>query len=252
MNIKRINFKYLFKERRKVKAKGHESSKRKRNKRILFISAPLLALLVFFSIIMLMSFAPVDVYTNTAEIHNTINGLQSRIIELDNIFVLKQPNSTSCGITTIAIASNYFNNTNYSVNDYVEKYTTGSSSGGDMKDWLQREMPERSILYKENVTAEEMIRDIHASLDNKNPVVIMFGAVNIYNEPYYDFHASLVYGINLDDETITIANAYGYIEEISLVDFLNRMSYTETSKYPFMQKISIRFFQSKNAYFLIS
>ena len=96
-----------------------------------------------------------------------------------------------------------------------------------------------------------MIKDIHASLNSQNPVVIFFGAPNPDNKPYYDFHGSVIYGINLDSETITIANVYGYNEEISLVDFLNRMSYAEISKYPFFQKISIKFFQPKNAYYLI-
>jgi hypothetical protein len=223
-------------------------------KRILFILIPLLVLATLFGILVLIISIPGDVYTNTNEISDIIGSLQPKVIKLENIAIKAQPDSTSCGITTVTVASNYFNNANYEVTDLIEKYLSskGSSSGGDMKEWLQQEMPGRTITYKAGVKNGEMLGDIHASLNNDNPVVIIFGALNPYNEPYYDFHASVVYGIDLDSETKTIANSYGYSEEISLVDFLNKMSYTETGKYPFFQKISIKFFQPKNAYYLIT
>jgi len=223
-------------------------------KRILFMLIPLLVLAVLFGILVFIISIPGNVYTNTSEISDIIGSLQPRVIKLENITIKAQPDSTSCAITTVTVASNYFNNANYEVSDLIEKYLSskGSSSGGDMEEWLQQEMPERTILFKSGVTTGEMIGDIHASLNNDNPVVIIFGAPNPYNEPYYDFHASVVYGINLDSETITIANSYGYSEEITLVDFLNKMSYTETNKYPFFQKISVKFFQPKNAYYLIT
>jgi len=83
--------------------------------------------------------------------------------------------------------------------------------------------------------------------------VIFFGAYNPFNEPHYDFHASPVTGINLDSETITIANVYGFSEEISLVDFLNRMSFAETRKYPLIQQFILVMtnLMDRNVYFLI-
>jgi hypothetical protein len=227
--------------------KPHKNGK----KLVLLITIPLLVVALFLTAVVLFSSIPGDVYTNTDEISETINNLQPRVLGLNNISVLAQPDATSCGITTVAVASNYFNNTSYTINDYIKKYAIGSSSGGNMTDWLQHEMPNKTVTYKDGVTAGELIRDIHVSLSNGNPVVIMFGAENPYNEPYYDFHASVVYGLNLNNESIIIANSYGYSEEISLIDFLNKMSYTEISKYPLFQKISIRFFQPKNAYFLV-
>jgi len=124
-------------------------------KRILIISIPILVLAVFFAIIVFVSSVPGKVYTNTDEISNVISTLQPRIIELDNISVIAQPDSLSCGIATVATVSNYFNNTNYDINHFTEKYSTGSSSGNNMTEWLQQEMPGRTILYKTNVTADE-------------------------------------------------------------------------------------------------
>jgi len=193
------------------------------------------------------------VYTNADELSDVIETLQPKVIELDNISIKTQPNAYTCGMTTVTVVSNYFNNADYEVNDLIKKYNASNGSNdNDMKKWLQGELPGRIIVHESNGTNENMIKNIHSSLDNNNPVVIFFGAPNPYNEPYYDFHASLIYGINLDNETMTIANSYGYREEISLADFLNRMQYTEINKYPSVQQFQIkRNRQDRNAYFLI-
>jgi hypothetical protein len=195
-----------------------------------------------------------DIYTNTNEISDTIGSLQPRVILLNNVSVKKQPDSSTCGITSVTIMSNYFNNTDYEVKDLIKRRNAnGGASFDDMKKWLQLEMPEKNVVLKSKVSNEEMLRNIHASLDNNNPVLISFGAPNPYNKPFYDFHASVVYGINLDKEKITIANAYGFIEEISLVIFLNRMSFTEIDKYPLIQQtVLMRNEMDKNVYFLVN
>ncbi len=41
-----------------------------------------------------------------------------------------------------------------------------------------------------------------------------------------------MYGIDLADQTITISNAYGYSEKITLLEFQNRMLYTDINQYP--------------------
>ncbi len=47
-------------------------------------------------------------------------------------------------------------------------------------------------------------------------------------------------GINLEEKQVDIANVYGYEERIPIIDFLNRMSYSEIDKYPLMQRIIIK------------
>ena len=50
----------------------------------------------------------------------------------------------------------------------------------------------------------------------------------------------MVTGIDLEKKQVNIANVYGYEEQISIVEFLNRMSYREIEKYPFMQRMIIK------------
>jgi len=194
------------------------------------------------------------VYSNTDDLSDTIKTLQPRVIEINNISIKTQPDAYTCGITSVAVMSKYFNVTDCEVNDLISKYNASNGSTvDDMKKWLAGELPGKSIVYKSNGSNEDMIRNIHSSLNNNNPVVILFGSPNPYNKPYYDFHGSVVYGINLDNQTITIANSYGYREETSLADFLNRMLYTQLDKYPPVQQFQIRRNRmDRNAYFLIN
>jgi len=195
------------------------------------------------------------IYTNINEINNTTESLQPKIIKLNNIIIKTQPNSKTCGITSVTIISNYFNNTNYEVNDLIKKYNVNISKGSynnDIKKWLQGEIPNKKFEIKLNGTNDTMIENIHSSLDNNNPVLIIFGAPNPYNKPFYDYHASVVFGIDLENEIITIANAYGYIEELSLIEFFNRMSLTEIDKYTLFHKFLITMNQMDiNTYFLL-
>ena len=197
-----------------------------------------------------------EIYTNTNEISEIVNILFPRIIELENVLIKKQPTSSTCGITTVTIMSNYFNSTNHEASDLIKKYNVNSSRGSSRDDilrWLRGELPEKNIEYKSNGTSVEMIMNIHNLLNNNIPVPISFGSLNPYNKPFYDFHASVVYGINLDNETITIANTYGYIEKLTLIEFLNAMSFTEIDKYPlFQQTALLRNNMEKNGYFLIN
>jgi hypothetical protein len=47
--------------------------------------------------------------------------------------------------------------------------------------------------------------------------------------------------MDLMKKTIWISNAYGYSEEIPIVDFLNRMSFSQLKKYPpALQEVILR------------
>lgn len=233
-----------------MRSKTNDTTRPKKKGRVgritLLIAVPLLILLLIYV------FLPVstEVYTNTDSISDAIHDLQPRVVMLDGIIIKKQPDAVSCGITTVAVMSNYFNQTDQEVNDLIDKYD--SKGNTDAVELLQRELPGRNVVFKANVANDAMIRDIHSSLIRGNPVMVFFGAPNPYNEPYYDTHGSVVYGIDLDSETITIANSYGYSEEISLVDFLNRMAYAERDRYTFGQRFVWKFIRvNKNMYVVV-
>jgi hypothetical protein len=230
----------------KSKSIALPSKKGKVRKNILLITALLLALFLIYVLL------PVDteVYLNDNSISDAIGSLHPRKIELNGISVKEQPDSTTCGITIVTVMSNYFNCTDYEVSDLLNKHNSKGTT--DAAELLQLELPGREVNFISNVTNDKMIRDIHASLSRGNPIAVYFGAPNPYNKPYFDSHGSVIYGINLDSKTITIANSYGFSEEISLVDFLNRMSYAERNKYTSAQRFLWKFLAvSKNMYIIV-
>ena len=223
---------------------------------LLYCIISILALFIIFSsvLILIAVLRQDEVYDNLDSVSEVVDNLQPRVIEIDNVTVKAQPDGFTCGITTVAIMSNFFNSTNNEANDLIDRHniTSGGATNDEMVAWLQGELPGRTIAFRSNVTNEVMLSDIHASLYSGNPVMIAFAAPNSFNEPYYDSHASVVYGINLDSETIMIANAYGFNEEISLLEFINRMSYTEISKFPFLTRVVWVFLDmGVNSYILV-
>lgn len=195
-------------------------------------------------------------YTSTDLISYTLSGLSPSNVEISNVQILTQPNSNTCGITAVTVMSNFFNNSNYTIEEVMQRNNVSlnqSTSQSDILTWLKKEIPEKTIKYHKNEDVNLMITEIHASLSDNNPIIIFFGSPNPYNSPMYDFHASTIYGINSIDETILISNSYGYEETISIVDFLNRMSFAELDKYPSTQKNIIKWgLIDKNMLFIVS
>jgi hypothetical protein len=195
------------------------------------------------------------VYQNTDDIQSILDNFAKRNIVLDNIVIEKQPNASTCGITAVTVVSNYVNEKNQTVDNLIKKYKVNTSKGtsvDDIRTWLKGELSDKTVEYHSNGKNVETINNIYESLSNNKPVIVFFGSSNDYNKPYYDFHASVIYGLNADMKTIKIANSYGYSEDTTLVDFMNRMNFTEIDKYPSSQQFIIKMgLIDKNMYFIV-
>ena len=53
-----------------------------------------------------------------------------------------------------------------------------------------------------------------------------------------DSHYSLLTGMDIPNNMVTVANPYGYIEEISVDDFLQRTSFEAFENMPFYFKLA--------------
>lgn len=172
---------------------------------------------------------------SVSDIQVSAETLNPKVIELANFPVAKQPNPYTCGITTATIVSNFLHHRTESPDDLIARYRVPIDHG-TMPDtlirWLSAELPGYSFTLHRNEGNLSLLRAIHASLLDGIPVIVSFGAPNPYDPPHYDFHYSAVYGLNLVDRTISVSNAYGYAETLSLSDFQKRMLFTELDKYP--------------------
>jgi hypothetical protein len=159
---------------------------------------------------------------------------------LDNFNVLAQPDGSSCGITTISMLKAFLTGQSVGLTALIEKYLlTGGITAAQFTDLLSLELPDYEVGYRSNLSTAQLIVEIHGQLIKGVPVPVFFGAPDMYNKPWYNFHASVVTAIDLDAQTVGVANAYGYAETLPLDEFLDRMRYGDPSRYPVEQRTAL-------------
>jgi hypothetical protein len=174
-------------------------------------------------------------------LENALSQISPQKVSVSGVALYTQPDGFTCGVTSISIVASFLQQKDIPPEALIEKYDLEAGMQADLfTEILKSELPAYNIEYKQNLSNTDLILSIHDQLLNSIPVPIFFGAANPYNEPYNDFHASVVTGLDLVTRQVTILNAYGYIEEISLDEFLNRMSYRPTRDYPLIQKAVLR------------
>jgi len=193
--------------------------------------------------------------TSLADLQQTLDSLSPRVVLIDGFPVLAQPTPYTCGITTAAAVSSFFNQTNRSAVDLIAEYDVATNHGAtveQLRGWLSAELPSHTTTFFRNESNVRMIRRVHESLRKGKPVVVVFGSPSPYAGGLYDFHFSSVCGMDLIRATVTISTAYGYSEEVTLVDFLNRMSFSEVQKYPPALQDVIRRGMDKNQILIVN
>jgi len=162
---------------------------------------------------------------------------------LSDFAVKTQPDKYSCGVATIAMVYSHL------IKDITVTEVQRKLDIEDKKSITQAEFKEYvsamlgsgyNVQLKEESGDTELLQNIYLQLAENIPVPVFFVAPNAYKEGTYDIHVSAVTGIHPEKETVTIANAYGFTEEISINSFLNRMHLRAGDKLPFMQSLNVR------------
>lgn len=166
---------------------------------------------------------------------------------IDNIDVFEQ--NVSCGYAVIEMFSK-FNNLDITEKSLYEKYgkvvtSTGKSFENEMNILFTNY---KTTMYK-YLKNTELIDKIYDSLSIGLPVPIEWAAK--YNNEW-TLHYSLVIGLDINNDSVTVANPYGYIENISIKEFLDRTSFRSYKKMPIFLKLgfAIGLFE-KNTIFII-
>ena len=85
---------------------------------------------------------------------------------------------------------------------------------------------------------DDFLKEIYNSLENNNPVVIEWAALY---EDEWTLHFSVVTGLDLSNDLVTIYNPYGYIENIGVDEFISRTSFKAYSNMPLFLKFGFAF-----------
>ena len=158
-------------------------------------------------------------------------------IEIEGIELVTQ--HISCGYATIEMMSAFYGNR---VNeDALSKKNGGaistSSSDGFLKE-VNRSINGMKYVKESYLKNDNLLKKIHASLSNHHPVAIEWAA-KYENE--WTLHFSLVSALDIATDQVTIYNPYGYIENISISEFINRTSFNAYQNMPLFLNFGFAF-----------
>ena len=145
----------------------------------------------------------------------------------------------SCGYATIEMMSSYYGNK--VTEDELEKKNSGgistSSSNGFLAE-VNDSIKSKSFSKYSYLKNDDLLKHIHDSLANDNPVAIEWAAEY---EGEWTLHFSLISGLDIQGDKVTIYNPYGYIETIGVNDFINRASFNAYKDMPLFLNFGFAF-----------
>ena len=136
----------------------------------------------------------------------------------------------TCGYATIEMMSEYYG-------DKVDEITIGKrnngaittqSSNGFLKE-INKTITSKTFIKKSYLKNDELLKEIYASLKNDNPVAIEWAAKL---EDEWTLHFSVVSAIDFPNDDITIYNPYGYTEDLTTKEFIERTTFKAYKNMP--------------------
>ena len=145
----------------------------------------------------------------------------------------------SCGYATIEMLSSFYGKrvTEDELSNKNNGSVSTSSSSGFRKE-INESISSKSFVEESYLKNDILLKSIHDSLSLNNPVAIEWAA-KYENE--WTLHFSVVGGLDLKNDNVTIYNPYGYIENITLDEFINRTSFQAYENMPLFLNFGFAF-----------
>ena len=158
-------------------------------------------------------------------------------VEAEGVELVKQ--HISCGYACIEMLSSYYGN-KVTEDDLDAKNKGGvstSSSSGFLKE-VNRSIPDKKFVKKSYLKNDSLLKEIHDSLSNSNPVAIEWAAKY---EGEWTLHFSVISALDLANDSIKIYNPYGSIESITIDEFIGRISFKSYQNLPLFLNFGFAF-----------
>lgn len=137
----------------------------------------------------------------------------------------------SCGYATIEMMSEFYGEKVDEIE--LAKRNNGAittqSSNGFLKE-VNKTITTQTFIKKSYLKNDELLKEIYESIKNDNPVAIEWAAKY---EGEWTLHFSVVTAVDFSCDDITIYNPYGYVEDISIKEFIDRASFKAYENLPF-------------------
>lgn len=204
-------------------------------------------------IVLTVSVEMVKLGIKTSAIRNDYSSIYddpkySEPVSVDGVNVITQ--DVSCGYAVIQMFSSW-DGGNITEKDLYDEYgKVVTSTGNAFCDEMNKRFPDYTTEMYEYQTNTELIDLVYESLRNGVPVPFEWAA--LYGDEW-TLHYSLVTGMDIPSDTVTIANPYGYYETISIGEFLDRTSFEAYEHMSLFLKLGFAFgVFEKNTVFIVT
>lgn len=157
-------------------------------------------------------------------------------IMIDSVNVIKQ--DVSCGYAVLEMFSSWSGHsiTEKSLYDQYGKVVT--STGNAFCREMNLQFPEYTTTICKYLKNTELIDAVYENLSAGIPVPFEWAA--LYDDDW-TLHYSLIIGADIPADKITVANPYGYYEELTVAELLNRTSFEAYEKMPLFLRLGFAF-----------
>ena len=144
----------------------------------------------------------------------------------------------SCGYATIEMISTYYGEP--VSEDYLDSkngaISTASTDG--FINEINRSILSKTFVKRTYLRNDILLKEIHDSLKKNNPVAIEWAAKY---EKEWTLHFSVVSGLDLANDNVTVYNPYGYIENVTTKEFINRTTFNAYTSMPLFLNFGFAF-----------
>ena len=195
-------------------------------------AALVLAVLIPFMILAIRS---ADIKKNYAYLKD--DPVYSEKKEVTGIELVKQ--EISCGYATIEMMSSFYGNkvSEKELSDKNKGAITTQTSDGFLKE-LRKTIPEQKFAKHSYLNNDVLLKEIVVALSDNHPVALEWAAK--YEEEW-TLHFSLISAIDIKNDNITIYNPYGYIESITINEFISRTTFEAYKNMPLFLNFGFAF-----------
>ena len=157
-------------------------------------------------------------------------------VYVEGVDVITQ--DVSCGYAVIEMFSAW-NGERITEEDLYDEYgRVVTSTGRSFCDEMNKRFPEYTTSMYTYQTNTELIDRVYDSLSAGVPVPFEWAALY---EDEWTLHYSLIIGLDVPSDTVTVANPYGYVENITLSEFFGRTSFEAYEDMPLFLKLGFAF-----------
>ena len=136
----------------------------------------------------------------------------------------------SCGYATIEMMSSFYGKK--VTEDELSNRNGGRISTQTSKgflDELNKSVSDKSFIKHSYLNNDVLLKEVHASLEKGNPVALEWAALY---ENEWTLHFSLISGLDINNDQVTVYNPYGIIENISVDEFVSRTTFEAYTNMP--------------------